>query len=98
PGALARGVGRIDGNDDASGGRDAVAGQGPLPPRIGEDRHPLAALYAQLGQSERDLNDGLDRVAVCQLAPLALNLVTDRSAVGETLGRRGGKRGDGGRG
>ena len=91
PFAFARRVGGIDRHHHGAGGRDPVAGQRPLQPRVGQDADAVAGLDPERRSGPSAISSiAAGDLGIGHLAPLAVDLVARGDAVAEALGRRAG--------
>ena len=79
--ALLGRVGGIDRDHDRRGAHGADVGERPFRPRVGEDRHAVAALDAERHEPARDLTSGGAERGIGDVDPPPVALVAKRSAV-----------------
>jgi hypothetical protein len=94
PLALTRGIRRVHGHDHAAGGRDPVAGDRPLRPRVRQQADALTRRDPERDQAERHLIDRRARLRIGLDLPLTVDESPRGLVVGEALGGAGGQRRD----
>ena len=87
PLALLRGVGWVDGDDHGARGGDGEVAVRPFGARVAQQRDALAGSDADVDEAEADLADDVADLGESDIAPIAVDLVTNRDTFGELLGR-----------